>query len=111
LRYAEEIQIGQRIRLAFQKVSSEEFHRRRLEFQRSLEEDFYSTYRVDTTQTHIVTRGQNIWMICNDIYQVPMWLVVKYNTDRDLNRLNKGDQLVIPVVSPINPTTVPTEPQ
>lgn len=109
LRYAEEIHIGQRIRLSFQKVSAEEFHRRRLEYLRSLEEDFFSTYRVDTTQTHIVGRGQNIWVICNDIYQLPMWLVAKYNADRDLNRLQTGDQLVIPVVSPTNPTTAPNQ--
>ena len=110
LRYAQEMHVGQRIRLSFQNVSAEEFHRRRLEFQRSIEEDFFSTYRVDTTQTHIVGRGQNIWMICNDIYQLPMWLVAKYNTDRDLTRLQTGEQLVIPVVSPTNPGATP-EPQ
>jgi membrane-bound lytic murein transglycosylase D len=109
LRYAQEIQVGQRIRLSFQNVSAEEFHRRRLEYQRSLEEDFFSSYRVDTTQTHTVARGQNIWSICNDIYQLPMWLVAKYNTDRDLIRLQSGDQLVIPVVSPTNPTSTPAE--
>jgi len=107
LRYAKEIHIGQRIRLTYQKVSGEEFQRQRLEYHRILEEDFFSTFRVDTTQTHVVARGQNIWTICNDIYQVPMWLVAKYNADRDLDRLNKGDQLLIPVVSPTNPETVP----
>jgi len=115
LRYAQEIQIGQRIRLTFQRVSAEEFYHRRLEHKRSIEEDFFTTYKVDTTQVHTVDRGQNIWMISNDIYQLPMWLIAKYNTDRDLTRLQKGDQLVIPVVSPanpdalLNPTTAPTE--
>jgi membrane-bound lytic murein transglycosylase D len=115
LRYAQEIQIGQRIRLTFQRVSAEEFYHLRLEHKRSIEEDFFSTYKVDTTQVHIVDRGQNIWMISNDIYQLPMWLIAKYNTDRDLTRLQKGDQLVIPVVSPanpdalLNPTTAPAE--
>jgi membrane-bound lytic murein transglycosylase D len=103
LRYAQEIQIGQRIRLTFQRVSAREFYHRRLEYRRSIEEDFFTTFKVDTTQVHTVARGQNIWMICNDIYQLPMWLIVKYNSDRDLTRLNMGDQLVIPVVSPANP--------
>lgn len=115
LRYAQEIQIGQRIRLTFQKVTAEEFHHQRLEYKRSLEEDFFTTYKVDTTQVHTVARGQNIWMICNDIYQLPMWLIAKYNSERDLDRLQLGDQLVIPVVSPanadavLNPATVPAE--
>jgi membrane-bound lytic murein transglycosylase D len=103
LRYAQEIQIGQRIRLTFQRVSAREFYHRRLEYRRSIEEDFFTTFKVDTTQVHTVARGQNIWMISNDIYQLPMWLIAKYNSDRDLTRLNKGDQLVIPVVSPANP--------
>lgn len=109
LRYGDEIRVGQRIRLSFQNVSALEFHRRRLEYLRSIEEDFFSTYRVDTTQTHIVSRGQNIWMICNDIYQLPVWLVAKYNSERDLYQLQAGDQLLIPVVSTANPTTAPNQ--
>jgi membrane-bound lytic murein transglycosylase D len=109
LRYNQDIHIGQRIRLSYDRVSAEEFQRRRYEYQRSLEEDFFSSYVVDTLQTHKVGRGQNIWQICNDLYQVPIWLVAKYNPDRDLAKLNPGDTLSIPVVLPTNPATVPLQ--
>jgi membrane-bound lytic murein transglycosylase D len=105
LRYNQDIHIGQRIRLSYERVSAEEFQRRRYEYQRSLEEDFFSSYAVDSLQTHKVGRGQNIWQICNDIYQIPIWLVAKYNPDRDLAKLNPGDTLSIPVVMPLKPST------
>jgi len=107
LRYNQDIRIGQRIRLSYERVNAEEFQRRRYEYQRSLEEDFFSNYVVDSLQTHKVGRGQNIWQICTDIYQVPMWLMVKYNPDRDLSKLHAGDTLSIPVVLPVNPATTP----
>jgi membrane-bound lytic murein transglycosylase D len=110
LRFGQDIHIGQRIRLSYERVSGEEFQRQRYEYQRSLEEDFFTNYLVDTLQTHQVGRGQNIWQICTDIYQVPMWLVVKYNPDRDLSKLHMGDTLSIPVVIPVNPAATPSQP-
>ncbi len=107
LRPNQDIHIGQRIRLSYERVNAEEFQRRRDEYQRSVEEDFFSSYTVDSLQTHKVGRGQNIWQICIDKYQVPIWLVAKYNPERDLSRLNPGDTLSIPVVLPLNPATAP----
>jgi membrane-bound lytic murein transglycosylase D len=109
LRFNQDIHIGQRIRLSYERVSGEEFQRQRYEYQRSLEEDFFANYTVDSLQTHRVGRGQNIWQICNDVYQVPIWLVVKYNPDRDLAKLNPGDSLSIPVVVPLNPAATPLQ--
>jgi membrane-bound lytic murein transglycosylase D len=110
LRPNQDIHIGQRIRLSYERVDAEEFQRRRDEYQRSVEEDFFSSYAVDSLQTHKVGRGQNIWQICNDIYQqVPIWLVAKYNPERDLSRLNPGDTLSIPVILPLNPATAPPQ--
>lgn len=109
LRYNQEINIGQRIRLSYERVNAEEFQRRRYEYQRSVEEDFFSTYAVDTLRTYQIKRGQNIWQICNDIYQIPIWLVAKYNPERDLSKLNPGDTLSIPIVLPINPAATPLQ--
>ncbi len=101
LAYGEEIRIGQRIRLTFEKVTPEEFTRRRYEYLKSIEEDFFSSYRVESIKTHRVRRGQNIWYIVNRLYDVPLWLVAKYNPDRDLQNLHPGDEIAIPVVSAI----------
>ncbi len=108
LRQNREIHVGQRIRVPFDRVSAAAFEKLRNEFQRSIQEDFFATYQVDTLQTYRIKRGQNIWQICNTVFEVPMWLVVKYNPDRDLTKLKPGDELSIPVVVAINPAAAPS---
>jgi len=108
LRQSQDIHVGQRIRLGYDRVSAEEFERRRFEYQRSIQEDFFSTYQVDSVKAYRITSGQNIWQICTEVFQVPMWLVVKYNPDRDLAKLKPGDELMIPNIVAINPAATPT---
>lgn len=107
LRYSEDIRIGQRIRLSYARVTATEFERRRNEYHRSIEEDFFSTYKVDSLLTHRLKRGETIWKICNEIYQVPVWLVAMYNPDLDLYSLRLNDELKIPAVVSINPAATP----
>ena len=111
LRYNQDIQIGQRIRLAYDRVSADEFERRRFEYQRGVQEDFFSTYQVDSVKPYNIKSGQNIWQICTDVFQVPMWLIVKYNPDRDLAKLKPGDELLVPNIVAINPAATPTIPE
>ncbi len=102
LAYGEEIRIGQRIKLSFEKVSPQEFMRRRYEYLKSIEEDFFSSYRVENVTVHRVKRGQNIWFITRRLYDVPLWLVAKYNPNIDLQNLHPGDEITIPVVTAID---------
>lgn len=98
LSYATPIQIGQRLLLTFENVTPEELHRRRIEFHQGIEEDFYQSFRVEGDMVYVVKRGDNIWDICNRQYQIPYWLVKKYNPDRDLFNLHAGDEIIMPVV-------------
>ncbi len=93
-----EIQIGQKIHLSYEKVNPEEFQRRRFEFQQSIEEDFLTSFSIEGVKTHTVKRGQSIWYITNRLYDLPLWLIVKYNPGRELRELHIGDQVNIPVV-------------
>lgn len=111
LRYHQEIQVGQRIHLSYERVTAEEFEHRRYEYHRGIQEDFFSTYQVDSVKSYRIKSGQNIWQICTDVLQVPMWLVVRYNPDRDLARLKPGDELVVPNIVAINPSATPTIPE
>lgn len=108
LRQNREIHVGQRIRVPYDRVSLEAFEKLRNEFQRSIQEDFFATYQVDTLQTYRIKRGQNIWQICNTVFEVPIWLVAKYNPERDLTKLKPGDELSIPIVVAINPAAAPS---
>ena len=98
LSYSSTIHLNQRIKLVFEKVSPDEFNRVRLEYHRGLEEDFFVNYVITDTLTHKEKNGENLWYLCNYVYNLPYWLVVDFNKDIDLNKLKTGDKIVIPAV-------------
>ncbi|UCE07107.1 MAG: transglycosylase SLT domain-containing protein [bacterium] len=102
LRYGQDIHLGQEIKLVFDRVSEKEFRRKRMEYHRGIEEDFFTSFVVEGVMVHKVKSGENIWYLCSQVYEVPYWLVRKYNPNKNLERLNTGDELIIPMVAPID---------
>ncbi len=98
LSYSAPIRIEQPLWLTFEKVTPEEFHRRRVEYHQGIEEDFYNNYNVIGETQHKVKRGENIWVVCNREFEIPYWLIKRYNPDTDLLRLIAGQEIVVPVV-------------
>jgi len=98
LRFGQDIQLDQKIKLAFEKVSEKEFQRKRLEYHRGIEEDFFTSYAVEGVLVHRIKSGENIWYLSNQVYEIPYWLTKQYNPNKNLERLNSGDELIIPVV-------------
>jgi len=96
--FRQAIRVGQLIWLTFESVTPEEFHRRRTEYHQGIEEDFYRNFTITGQKMHKVRRGENIWYLCNRVYEIPYWLLEKYNSDRDLLKLVAGEEIVIPVV-------------
>ncbi|MCH6559705.1 hypothetical protein IH799_05040, partial [candidate division KSB1 bacterium] len=84
--------------LTFQNVTPEEFHRRRLEYHQGIEEDFYGNFIVDGQTIHKVRRGESIWVLCNNTFEVPYWLLKKHNPNKALLNLAAGDEIVVPLV-------------
>ncbi|MFQ5630174.1 MAG: LysM peptidoglycan-binding domain-containing protein, partial [bacterium] len=98
LAFGEEIHVGQKLHLTFEKTSPREFLRRRLEYQQSIEEDFYTAWKVEGVRIHSVRHGQSIWYLTNRLYDLPLWLVAKYNPGKNLMDLHIGDKINIPIV-------------
>ncbi|MFQ5751452.1 MAG: transglycosylase SLT domain-containing protein, partial [bacterium] len=98
LAYNEAIRIGQPLWLTFEKVTPEEFHRRRLEYHQGIEEDFYRNFSVEGDKLYKIRRGENIWIVCNRIFEIPYWLVKKYNPQKNLLQLVANEEIVIPIV-------------
>ena len=93
-----QIQVGQKLKLDFSKVSPEEFQQRRLEYHKGIEEDFFGSYRVASTLEHTLRPGETLWVLSHKKYAVPTWLIRRYNPDVDLAKLMPGVVLVIPIV-------------
>ncbi len=104
LSFGQSIQIGQPLWLTFEKVTPEEFHRRRMEYHQGIEEDFYRNYSVEGSKIYKIKKGESIWIICNNIYEIPYWLVKKYNPQKDLMKLMANREIVIPIVEANSPT-------
>lgn len=98
LRFGEPLVIGERLELDFSKIDREAFEHRRTAYHRSLQEAYFSQYQIAATETYKVRRGDSIWELTRR-NGLPLWLLLQYNPDIDLNRVNPGIELVIPQVS------------
>ncbi|MEM9175731.1 MAG: LysM peptidoglycan-binding domain-containing protein [Myxococcota bacterium] len=96
LRFGEPVVVQQRLRLDFSDVAPEAFERIRVEYHRSLQEDFFAEWEIEGTVTHRVGRGDSLWILSTRRYDVPIWLLRQYNPDVDLDALSKGMKLTIP---------------
>jgi membrane-bound lytic murein transglycosylase D len=92
--------IGRRTKLDFSHASRETFERRRLEYHRTLQEEFFGSYTVTGTETHLLRRGDTMWYLAVQKYKLPVWLLRQYNPDLDFAALPAGSRLVIPNVEP-----------
>ncbi len=98
LSFRKSLNLNQKIKLNFTRVKPEAFNRMRLEYHRGIEDDFFIHYEIISTKTHSVQSGENLWYLCNYIYNLPIWLVVDYNKDINFNQMKVGDKIIIPEV-------------
>jgi membrane-bound lytic murein transglycosylase D len=91
--------IGRQRKLDFSRVTPEVFEERRLQYHRTIQEEFFEAYEVTGTTTHPLSRGETLWQLSRQRYEIPMWLLVQYNPDLDFGALSPGTTLVIPTVS------------
>lgn len=93
-----DIHPGQMLLLPFKTVSRKNFEEKRNEFHQETEEDFFSSYRVTGFQKYKVAMGDTLWEICQNKFDLPLWLLKKYNTNLNYNRLNSNQHLNIPII-------------
>ena len=104
--FATPVVVGRKVKLAFAKVTPDQFEARRMEYHRQLQEAFFTQFRIKDTTTHVIRRGESIWVLAQQRYNIPIWLLRQYNPDLDLGAIRPGTKLVIPIVEP----TAPAEP-
>lgn len=95
------IKLNQSLKVPLYKTGSEEFEGKRYEYHKEVEEDFFAAYRVKGVRTYDIRKGDNIWTLCKAKFDMPFWLVKKYNPALDLNGLMPDQKIQIPVVAEI----------
>ena len=96
LRFGEPLVVQQRLRLDFSEITPEVFERIRVEYHRSLQEDFFAEWEIEGTVVHRVGPGDSLWLLSTRRYDVPIWLLRQYNPDVDLQALSAGTKLTVP---------------
>jgi membrane-bound lytic murein transglycosylase D len=98
LRYGRPIRINDSIKIPLRRVTKEAFEEKRFEFHKELAEDFFASFRIEKVQTYTVRRGDNIWTLSKEKFEVPLWLIKKYNTQVNFSALHPSQELLIPII-------------
>lgn len=105
LRFGQSIYIGQRIRLSFKKVDEQSFYQRRVAYHRGLADQYFQNYRVTQSVEHRIEKGESLWSLVNQRFDVPMWLVMAYNAWETPRKLAPGDSIRVPLVVRLPPSS------
>ncbi|MEJ2285207.1 MAG: transglycosylase SLT domain-containing protein [Desulfobacterales bacterium] len=97
-RYGRALHINQKIKIPLHRVTQEEFVEKRFEYHQELAEDFFASYRVEKVRTYSIKRGDNIWTLSRQEFEVPLWLIKRYNADVDFGSLVPAQKLLIPII-------------
>jgi membrane-bound lytic murein transglycosylase D len=98
IRQGKDIQIGQKIKLDFSNVTSEEFTERRNFYHQMIEDEFFEHFKIASVSIHQLKSGETVWQICNEIYSIPLWLLLKYNPALNISQLKVSDEIIIPII-------------
>jgi len=89
---------GQKVHLPFDGISPERFEEKRLDFLQETEDDFFSAYKVVGQKVYRVRSGDTLWDLCRNKFDIPLWLLERYNSTLNLAKIQTKQELVIPVV-------------
>jgi membrane-bound lytic murein transglycosylase D len=101
LRIHKPIKLGQRLKIDLKRTSKDDFEEKRYEYHKEIQEDFFAAYKIEGTRLYRIKAGDNIWRLCQAEFDLPLWLIRRFNGTRDLNELELGQELTIPVVRKI----------
>jgi membrane-bound lytic murein transglycosylase D len=96
MRYGQPVVIGHRLKLDFSRITQEEFERRRLIYQKGLQQTFFMAWQIRSTRQHVIAEGESLWVLTRRQYKIPLWLLRQYNPDLDPDRVRPGMVIVIP---------------
>ena len=97
-RFGRPLHLNQSIKIPLHRVAQKDFEVKRFEYHQGLSEDFFASYRVEKVLTYSIKRGDNIWTLSRQEFEVPLWLIKHYNGDVDFGALVPSQKLLIPVV-------------
>ncbi len=100
--YRDPVIIGERLTLDFSRVNIAEFELKRRDYHSTLQQEFFSNYRIQNVENYRVRSGDNISTIARNRYSTPIWLLRQYNPELDFNRIQIDQEIIFPVLEQVN---------
>ena len=100
--YRTPVIIGERLQLGFEQVNVAQFEAKRREFHVGMQQDFFSRYRIQDVDNYQVAANDNLGSIARRRYSTPIWLLRQYNPDLDFNRVQIGQEVIFPLLEPVD---------
>ena len=88
------VNLGQRFNLPIREKSVFKFNIARVEYHRSIIEDFFNNYKIGGTFEYKVKRGDSLIMLSKKL-QIPLFILRRY---LPIRKLHIGKQIMLPVV-------------
>jgi|TARA_B110000196_G_C21146018_1_gene666641 membrane-bound lytic murein transglycosylase D len=98
MNYRDQIFIGKKILLDFNRISIADFEIIRRNFHSNLQRDFFDTHQIKGSEEHEIGLNDNINRLAKNTYSAPLWLVRQYNPDFDFNRIQVGQKITFPLL-------------
>jgi membrane-bound lytic murein transglycosylase D len=92
------IRLNERVKIPLEKASREAFVEKRFEYHKKIQDDFFASYQVKDVKVYTIRNGDNLWVLCHEVFEVPLWLLAKYNPGLNFNQLNPSEKLLVPLV-------------
>ncbi len=92
---------GQSLLLLFQTMPIGIFEDKRLDYLQETEEEFFSAYKIVGKKNYRVLPGDTLWDLCHNKFDIPLWLLHRYNSTINLIQLHNDQELIIPLVRQI----------
>jgi membrane-bound lytic murein transglycosylase D len=97
------VAVGQRIKLDLNTVEAKIFEERRIAYHRALQDSFFRRHVIGGVTEHTIKAGESIWILALRKYDVPIWLFRQYNPGVDVQKVQPGTKIQIPLLTDIEP--------
>jgi membrane-bound lytic murein transglycosylase D len=98
LPFGRKLRLHQKVKIPLRKASAQVFEEQRYEYHKRLQEDFFAVYRISEMRAYHVQSGDNLWTLCLNKFDIPMWLLKNCNPEIDFAALHIQQKLMVPII-------------
>jgi membrane-bound lytic murein transglycosylase D len=102
LRFGRSLHLGERIRLDLSRVDMATFERRRIEYHRQQQDQFFRQHVISRVEEHTIRPGESIWVLSLRKFDVPLWLFRQYNPGVDVEQVTPGTRVSFPILTDVD---------